>query len=574
MPRHTSVTFTAGAGARRFELTEGRQLIIGRSSGADLQVNSPRLSRKHAAVKLDARGLNVEDLGSANGTYVNGQRVQQALLRPGDIVMVGGVAIRVDFDQTLVPDLDLRCERCGRLVSMARCEEGQVFEMGRQFLCQECATIVRHQDLTQAEQELVAILREEGYQVGGKSPLSTGLVPVFEASRVGIERPVAIKALPLVSGISPKKVARFQTEARAAAKVRHPNVIEIYDIKQHPRALYIVMEHVKGDLLLQTIEKRGPLDHQAGLRVGLLVARALRHAHEQGIVHRDLKPGGIVLTPDGQPKVADFGLAKDLWSLTGHMTGPEETLGTVRYMPPEQVKNAREADHRADYYSLGATLYHVLTGSPPYTQVHELELMGRVLNGTLPPFDPTRAGLPRPISTLLARLMARDPRERPQTAEEVLAAFGEAITELAGIKGYKGDPELLLSMPAAGQMESTWQNVPAPPKPGGVSAVFEREELLEYLGNLATHQKTGLLSVVSQELSGHMALDRGRLRAAITNRKHRDREAVLALLLLKSGQFQFVPQLPPGFVPEVDLDLRPLMVEAARLRDERSSRRF
>lgn len=569
MPRHTSVTFTAGAGARRFELTEGRQLTIGRSSGADLQVNSPRLSRKHAAIRLDQKGLNVEDLGSANGTFVNGQRVQQALLRPGDIVMVGGVAIRVDFDQSLVPDLDLRCERCGRLVSMARCEEGQVFEMGRQFLCQECATIVRHQDLTQAEQELVSILREEGYQVSGKSPLSSGLVPVFEASRVGIERPVAIKALPLVSGISPKKVARFQTEARAAAKVRHPNVIEIYDIKQHPRALYIVMEHVRGDLLLQQIEQRGPLDHQAALRVGLLVARALRHAHEQGIVHRDLKPGGIVLTPDGQPKVADFGLAKDLWALTGHMTGPEETLGTVRYMPPEQVKNAREADHRADYYSLGATLYHVLTGTPPYTAVHELELMGRVLNGTLPPFDPTKAGLPRPISGLLSRLMARDPRERPQTADELLAAFGEAITELSGIKGYKGDPELLLSMPSAAHMESTWQNVPAPPKPGGVSAVFERDELFEYLQNLGTHQKTGLLSVVSQELSGHLAIERGRLRAAITNRKQRDREAALALLLLRSGQFQFVPQLPPGFAPETDLDLRPLLVEATRLRDER-----
>ena len=572
MPRHTSVTFTAGAGARRFELTEGRQLVIGRSGGADLQVNSPRLSRRHAAVKLEPRGLSVEDLGSANGTFVNGQRVQQAMLRPGDIVMVGGVAIRVDFDQTLVPDLDLRCERCSRLVSMARCEEGQVFEMGRQFLCQECATIVRNQDLTQAEQELVAILREEGYQVGGKSPLSTGLVPVFEAHRVGIDRPVAIKALPLVSGISPKKVARFQTEARAAAKVRHPNVIEIYDIRQHPRALYIVMEHVKGELLLQHVEKHGPLDHQAALRVGLLVARALKVAHEQGIVHRDLKPGGIVLTPDGQPKVADFGLAKDLWALTGHMTGPEETLGTVRYMPPEQVKNAREADQRADYYSLGATLFHLLTGAPPYTQVHELELMGRVLNGTLPPFDPTKAGLPRPISNLLARLMAREPRDRPQTGDEVLAAFAEAIAELAGIQGYKGDPELLLSMPAPSQMESTWQNVPAPPKPGGVSAVFEREELVEYLQLLVTSSRTGLLSIVSQELSGHLAVERGRLRAAITNRGQRDREAALALLTLKSGQFQFTPQLPHSFEPEIDLDLRAVLMEAARLRD--GSKRF
>jgi eukaryotic-like serine/threonine-protein kinase len=564
-----SVTFTAGAGTRRFELQlDATRVTIGRSERAELYVNSPRLSRMHCAVRLTGQGVTIEDLGSANGTFVNGQRVQRAILRPGDIIQVGGVAIRVDFDAAVTPDLDLRCEKCNKLVSMARVDGGAVFEMGQHFLCSECATLVRMQSLNQAEQQLVETLRQEGFDVQAKTALSSALVPVFKCRRVGLEDVVAVKALPLVSGVSQKKVQRFQTEARAAAKVRHPSVIEIFDIRQARDAIYIVMEQVEGELLLDTIERRGPLPLPDVLRIALHVTRALVVAHKQGIVHRDLKPGGIVISHDGVAKVADFGLAKDLWSITGNLTGPEETLGTVRYMPPEQVKNARTADHRADLYSLGATLFHALTGKPPYHGSNELELMSSVISGTLPPFDPSHPGVPPRLQAVLKRCMAYDPAQRFQSAAELEAELKVVIADLMGASGYGGDPELLLQLNRQGGLDRTWSSGRTPQVVGGMSGAFEKEELVEFLQMLGTNAKTGVLTVRCGQLTGHLAMKDGRVRAAVTSGGHRGEQAALVLMASKEGQFEFSPKLPPSFAPVMDNDIMGLLLEALRRRDE------
>jgi len=568
--RTCAVSFTAGSGTRRYDLQHGRQVVIGRSKRADLYVNSPRLSRMHCAVRYGEQGLQLEDLGSSNGTFVNGQRVTRALLRPGDIIQLGGIAIRVDFDAGVSADLDLRCERCNRLVSMARCEDGQVFELGKQFVCPECMAVLHHENLSQTEQILVEVLGQEGFQVEGKSPLSSGIIPVFKARRAGLDTLVSIKALPLLSGVSKKKVARFKTEARAAAKVRHDNVIEIYDIREAKNTIYIVMEHVEGELLLAHLDRKGPLSIKPALRVGLQVARALATAHQQGIIHRDLKPGGIMIAADGKPKVADFGLAKDLWSITGDITGPEETLGTVRYMPPEQVKNARTADHRADIYSLGATLYHTLTGVPPYSDRSELDLMSQVLGGTLPAFDPTTADLPPKLSKLLGKAMAPDPKQRFQTAQELEDAFTEVIVEVVGVPGFKGDPELLLSLDeAGGTMETTWRG-PAPSQPGGMSGMFAKDELVEFLQMIEFNNKSGMLTVRTESMTGHLAFMSGRLKAAVTEGGKRDDDAVQAILGVRGGSFEFKPKLPTGFQPEMDQSVSSLLLEALRRQDEES----
>ena len=568
MARTCSVTFTAGTGARRFDMLEsGPGVTVGRSERAELYVNSPRLSRMHCTLRLSGKGLVLEDLGSANGTFVNGQRISEALIRPGDIIQVGGIAIRVDYDGGATPDLDLRCERCDRLVSMARCEEGAVFEMGKHFLCPACSELLRHESFNQAEQQLIDVLRGEGYVVEGQSPLSSGIVPVFKARRVGLDTLVAIKALPLISGVSQKKVTRFQAEAKAAAKVRHPAVVEVYDIRHARNCIYIVMEYVEGDLLLGRIERGGPLSLHEALRVGLQVTRALVVAHKHGIVHRDLKPGGIVITPEGAPKVADFGLAKDLWAITGDMTGPEETLGTVRYMPPEQVKNARTADHRADLYSLGATLFHALTGKPPYTGRNDLELLGAVINGTLPQFDPTRAELPPRLGRLLARAMAARPEDRFQHASDMEAELGATIADLMGLPGFSGDPELLLRLDP-GEVDATWRE--SAPRPGGMSGAFARDELVEFLQMIGFNLKTGVLAVRADapRIEGHLAFQEGRVRAAVTSLGHRGVAAALEVMGTRAGRFDFSPKLPSGFVATMDQDVSGLLLEALRRRDE------
>lgn len=568
------VTFVAGSGARQYDLPSGGQVVLGRSKRADLTVNSPRLSRLHCAVQFTDKGLHLEDLESSNGTFVNGQRIQKVALKPRDIIQIGGIAIRIDFDPSVSHALDLSCERCGRLISMARSDDGIVFELGSQFVCSECALVLQHQALNRTEQMLVDVLREDGYEVESKSPLSTALIPVFKSKRIGLETVCSIKALPLLSGVSKKKIARFQKEAKSAARVKHPNVIEIYDIRQVEKVLYIVMEHVEGELLQTMIERKGALGLKATLKIGLLMARALAAAHKQGIVHRDLKPSGIMIDIDGHPKIADFGLAKDLWSITGDITGPEETLGTVRYMPPEQVKNARSADHRTDLYSMGALLYHALAGKPPYSDRTEIQLMGQVLTGQLAPFDPTQnSAIPGPFSKLLARTLAPNPDDRFQTAEELETALGELIISEMAVPGFHGDPLLLFSLDESsiGPLDTTFRG-PSPIQPGGMAGFFGKHELVEFLQMIETNTKNGMLSIKAASLKGHMAFQEGRLRAAVTEKGLRGEDAVSAILDVRDGgEFEFKPKLPKGFQPQMNIGVSTLLLEALRRMDEEDS---
>src|SRR5579872_5844361 len=154
------VTFTAGAGQRDFLLeVGGRSVTMGRSQEAELFVNSPRLSRRHCEVKLGERGLELHDLQSSNGTFLNGRRVDKALVRPGDVVQVGGVAIRIDYDPGKVASTrisgDLRCEKCGRPISMSTVEDGHVFELSEHVLCPACNESSRLSEISESERRIV-----------------------------------------------------------------------------------------------------------------------------------------------------------------------------------------------------------------------------------------------------------------------------------------------------------------------------------------------------------------------------------------------------------------------------------
>ena len=569
MSSSCSVTLTAGTGVRQVELVQGGPpAVLGRSERADVQIQSPRLSRQHAALSLGERGVTLMDLGSSNGTFVNGQLIAEALLRPGDIIQVGGVAIRVDFATSVLGDVDLCCERCERPVSMARCEDGHVFETQGRFLCSECAAYLRVQSMSHAEQRLVEVLEGQGFEILGKTGLSSPLIPVFRARRVDLDRMVSLKVLPTVDGVSEKRIQRFQVEARAAARIKHPNAVAIFDIRRCEGGLFIVMEHIEGEVLLDHLERKGPLSPLEGLRVGLLACRALAAAHGQEIVHRDLKPGGIVLGRDGAPKIADFGLAKDMFAITGRITGSQETLGTVRYMPPELVRNARDADPRSDLYSLGATLYHTLTGKPPYSDVPELALMSQVVEGVLPAFEPVDEALPTQARRVIAQAMAPEPVDRFPSAQAMEAAIGEAIKSLLGMDDFPGDADQLLSAPPSRPVDKTWRGRAV--KPGSMAGSFAGDELVELVQMLAQSQRTGTLTVRCPGGDGHLAFKQGRLAAAVGLSRGRGRPAALEVLSEPEGEFEFVPSLPVTFQAEFEQELNPLLMEVARLRDERA----
>ncbi|MDA0811366.1 MAG: serine/threonine-protein kinase [Verrucomicrobia bacterium] len=194
-----------------------------------------------------------------------------------------------------------------------------------------------------------------------------GMGAVYRATDLELDRTVAIKVLPPQVSGDPQFAERFVREARALAKLSHPNIVTIYDFGETDGGMfYIVMEQVEGSDLRHAL-RSGTITLEIALKVVPQICDALHYAHQKGIVHRDIKPENILLEPDGRVKIADFGLARVVnsqlpeWSLTA----TEQLMGTVKYMAPEQLEGAPDIDHRADIYSLGVVFYEMLTGELP-----------------------------------------------------------------------------------------------------------------------------------------------------------------------------------------------------------------
>jgi hypothetical protein len=257
-----------------------------------------------------------------------------------------------------------------------------------------------------------------------------GMGVVYKAVQQHMDRVVALKVIhrPLLA--CPDFVERFRREARAVARLRHPNIVLAHDADQAGDLHFLVMEYVEGTSLDLVVARRGFLPVAAACEYARQAALGLQHAHEQGLVHRDVKPHNLLLTPQGQVKVVDFGLAH-LARADGPATpvtsGP--LLGTPDYTAPEQARDPSGVDVRADVYSLGCTLYFLLTGQPPFPGGTPLQKL--LCHQERPPRPVTelRPDVPPALAALLGRLLAKDRARRPATPGEVasgLAPFAAA----------------------------------------------------------------------------------------------------------------------------------------------------
>jgi serine/threonine protein kinase len=250
---------------------------------------------------------------------------------------------------------------------------------------------------------------------------------VYKARDPKINRLVAVKTISLV-GQSPEEESeyreRFFREAEAAGRVSHPGIVTIFDVGEEPetRAPYIVMEFVGGqslDKLLSRDDHKLPLE--AALQLALELAEALDCAHGQGVVHRDLKPANILLTEDGHPKIADFGVAK---LNLANQTLAGRALGTPAYMSPEQL-NGEEVDGRSDLFSLGVVLYTVMTGYRPFQGNSAVTVSFKVVNHEPMPATLLDTELPPGLDYIIARAIAKDPAERYQRGMEMVLDIQE-----------------------------------------------------------------------------------------------------------------------------------------------------
>jgi serine/threonine protein kinase len=191
-----------------------------------------------------------------------------------------------------------------------------------------------------------------------------GMGAVYKAVQRELDRTVAIKILPPESAGDPEFIERFRREAATLAHLDHPNIVKLFDYGQREEFAYFVMEYVDGmDLARQLAAARAPMSAPAAFQIVSQLCDALQHSHERGIIHRDIKPANVLITPQGHVKVADFGLAR-LVRENG-LTRTHATLGTPRYMAPEQMAGAAGTDHRVDIYAVGVMLYELLTGHLP-----------------------------------------------------------------------------------------------------------------------------------------------------------------------------------------------------------------
>ncbi|MBN1209111.1 MAG: protein kinase [Myxococcaceae bacterium] len=263
-----------------------------------------------------------------------------------------------------------------------------------------------------------------------------GMGMVFRATQTSVQRPVAVKTLNPALAAAPTFFERFKREAEVASRLRHPNIITIYDFGKAPdNTCYFVMELLEGESLKELVKRDGPMSLGRAVNLMEQAARGLAHAHEQHAVHRDLKPHNIMVQQlDGKDfvKVLDFGLVKAMEQEDeDQLTSTGQVLGTPQYMPPEQA-GGEAVDERSDLYSLTGVLFFCLTGTSPYGANTVRKALTAALTQTVPPVNSKRQGAPVPpsLDAFLQKGLAREKEDRFQSAEEFIDAMLDAVADL------------------------------------------------------------------------------------------------------------------------------------------------
>jgi tRNA A-37 threonylcarbamoyl transferase component Bud32 len=252
-----------------------------------------------------------------------------------------------------------------------------------------------------------------------------GMGVVYQARQTLLQRQVAIKVLNKSVLDRPGALERFQREVQAAGKLAHPNIVTAYDADQAGDLHMLIMEFVPGQSLAEVLHKKGALPVAQACNYVRQAALGLQHAHEKGMVHRDIKPGNLILTPQGQVKILDFGLAKVASERRPgkNLTTVDAYLGTPEYSAPEQATDARSAKVQADIYSLGCTLYALLAGAPPFREETVIQTILAHLEKEPLPLPELRPEVPERLWTVLAKMLAKKPEQRFQTPAEVAQAL-------------------------------------------------------------------------------------------------------------------------------------------------------
>ena len=358
------------------------QVILGRSVHCTVRLDDERISRRHAEVSRQGDAFFVRDLGSRNGTRLNGRPVTLSRLADGDEIGLGSTHL-------------LFIER----------QPSQM--VGTAIACYE-------------------LLEPIGYG---------GTAVVYRARQAALDRTVALKVLHPRLAADRDFVERFLRGARAATALNHVNVVHVHDAGEANGKCYCAMEYVDGPSLAHELRTRGPIPPRHAIEIALQIASALAYAHKQGILHRDVKPENILLSSDGRAKLSDLGLSTSPPAEGGRPStgsGRAERVeareadakarvwGTPAYIAPE-LALGEDPDPRSDLYSLGATLFHMLAGRVPFPGANPADILNKHVHAPLPDLQTLAPDVPRVVSPLIEKLLAKRRERRYPSADELIA---------------------------------------------------------------------------------------------------------------------------------------------------------
>ncbi|MEK7270970.1 MAG: protein kinase [Planctomycetota bacterium] len=260
-----------------------------------------------------------------------------------------------------------------------------------------------------------------------------GMASVYEAIQISVNRAVALKVLHPDLARNARAANRFLKEARTLGALDHPNIVRVYDAGQHENLFYFAMEYVGGEALKSLIQRVGRLTEGETTRITVAISSALGYAHERGLIHRDVKPGNILLALDGTPKLCDLGIVQVVGGGDTSVSDKAGPVGTPFYMSPEQVRG-KSVDTRADLYSLGATMYHMLVGEPPFLGATALAILDQHLHREPPPPRSRSGSVTVGMDAIVRKLLQKDSANRypdPRTLLQDLARLEAGRRPLA-----------------------------------------------------------------------------------------------------------------------------------------------
>lgn len=420
---------------RVFTFDQHDTFLIGRTNDAHLSLPDDRFfSRHHCLLEIDPPRCFLRDLGSTNGTFVNGLRVGEAFLKHGDqiqggesILFVEVSALERDSDHSTVLNHPVPTQPVIVLVECLNCRRREQAQASTQdehltFICEECREELKRTPQPVPGYEMVRVLGRGGM----------GCVMLARDQKTG--RAVAIKTLLPECAVSDKAMRRFMREIDVGAALKHPNIVTFLDRGANNGVVYLVTEFIEGSDAAKLADARGgQLPCPETISIVSQALDALSYAHSEGYIHRDIKDQNILVSGSGPnlvAKLTDFGLAKSFTqSGMSGVTMAGETAGTIAYMPPEQLRNFRDVRPQSDIYALGMTAYSLLTGGLALNLARKSSIAETIKAIFDQPPVPLRQRAPhvsQEVCEIVDRALLKDPAQRWQTAGAMRTALMHA----------------------------------------------------------------------------------------------------------------------------------------------------